>query len=256
MRYDVSENIKGYYDGASIEKIRDFVYGNERVEKVWKTIRSHVNNPSAILEIGCGIGAMCDRIIQTWPQAKVIGIDISDKSIDVASQLFQSQKCKFYNKLPATEDNKKKFDLILLIDVMEHVEKQQRPELIEFIENNLSENGMLFLAFPTPHMLDINRKNFPERLQPIEEDIFIADLQKISEGIKKPLVLYKEVFVWEKSDYAHAVFSDQLIDNPEKTVPLRYQIKKKMKSVFQPKRQQSFVVDKKKFVYNKLKLYI
>ncbi len=256
MKYKVSEKIKDYYDNASINKIKDYVYGNARVEKAWQTIRTYVNNPSSILEIGCGIGAMSDRLSKQWPDAKITGIDISERSIEIATKLFQSDNCKFFTKLPSEEDNKKKYDLILLIDVIEHVEKKQRPELLTFIESNLKENGMLLLAFPTPHMLDINRKHFPEKLQPVEENIHINDLQNISEIIKQPLVLYKEIFVWQKRDYAHAIFCEQLIENPESKISLREQVKTKVKSKLIHKSEQNILELKQKMIFSKLQISI
>jgi 2-polyprenyl-3-methyl-5-hydroxy-6-metoxy-1,4-benzoquinol methylase len=254
MKFDVSKSIKDYYDKASIHKIRDFVFGNDRVDAAWKTIITYVDNPGNILEIGCGIGAMCNRLNLRWPNAIIKGIDISEKSIDVAKNLFESANCKFFTSLPEEFDNKKKFDLILLIDVIEHVEKSQRMELLSFIENNLSENGMLLLAFPTPYILDINRKFFPERLQPVEENVSIADLEKIAHVINKPLVLYKEIFVWERRDYAHAIFSDQLVENKEIKKPLREQLAKKVKSLYTKHKELDQTQLRKDIVLQKLNI--
>ncbi|MEO5892881.1 MAG: class I SAM-dependent methyltransferase [Ferruginibacter sp.] len=253
MKYEISEKIKEYYDNASIEKIRDFINGNERAEKAWNTISTYALNPSNILEIGCGIGAMCNRCNLTWPDAQIIGIDISAKSIKVAKNLFESEKCQFYTDLPRNKD-KAGFDLILLIDVIEHVEKHQRQQLIDFIKENLSENGMLILAFPTPHMLDINRQYFPEKLQPVEENIFISDLQHISQVISKPLVLYKEIFVWQKRDYAHAIFSEQLIEDSRKSIALRKQLINKIKSLYPKVDIKNINKSRKEFVLKKMNL--
>lgn len=256
MKYNVDEKIKDYYDNASIGKIRDFIFGNARVDIAWNTIKTTVEKPTEILEIGCGIGAMCNRCNLRWPDAHIIGIDISAKSIDIAQKLFESKNCKFYSQLPKEHDNRKKFDLIFLIDVIEHVEKAQRQQLFSFIENNLSENGMLMLAFPTPHMLDINRKYYPEKLQPIEENVYISDLQEISKAINKPLVLYKEVFVWEKRDYAHAIFSEQLLDIIEKPVALREQVRKKLRSLHRKAKETNSTEIRNEIVLRKLNINI
>jgi len=254
MKYTVKEDIKNYYDEATSLKLKDYVYGNAREDKAWQTIKRYVQQPKNILEIGCGIGIMSHRCHQYWPDAEIIGIDISERSVSIANALFKTDHCSFYTSLPTHLDGQNRFDVIMLIDVLEHVEIEQRPELLNLIKNNLSEQGMLLLAFPTPNMLNINRTHFPERLQPVEVDIHIADLLEISNTIGLPLIFYKEVFVSEKRDYAHSIFADILAENIEKKQALREQVVAKLKSYFQNDKRNDTQFERKLRVLEKLNI--
>lgn len=76
------QEIKKYYDERAACKLRDFVEGNPRTEQAWLTIQQwSPKNPQQILEVGCGVGYICWWMTRYWPQAEVVGIDISLKSL-------------------------------------------------------------------------------------------------------------------------------------------------------------------------------
>ncbi len=110
-----TENIKSYYDEHIIGKIRGFVQENPRVEKAWETILKYAPvNVTRILEIGCGIGDICWRMSQAWPQAQVTGLDISPKSIETARKLFGSNQIAFVEGILSKDTLSGNFDLIVL----------------------------------------------------------------------------------------------------------------------------------------------
>ena len=145
------QEVQIYYDQQIRGKLRGFVEGNPRIEGAWLTIEKWtVNNPQRILEIGCGIGDISWRMSRCWPESEVVGLDISPKSLEIARKLFGSPRLSFVEG-PLTEgilDGK--FDLIVLLDVYEHIAIADRPILHEALRQLLSERGRLILAFPTP----------------------------------------------------------------------------------------------------------
>lgn len=96
MIHDNYNNIKEYYDGQATNKLRNFGEGNRRVDRAWKTLISWgPKDPKRILEIGCDIGTVCWRLGKLWPEAEVVGLDISDQSLEIAEKLFGAPKISF-----------------------------------------------------------------------------------------------------------------------------------------------------------------
>ena len=120
-------------------------YIKENIVKNFKL--KHNNKPLSgidILDIGCGGGLLSEPMSRMG--AKVTGIDASDKNIQIAKLHSKKNKLKI-NYLclsPEKLNNKKKFDVILNMEIVEHVED------IDFFLKScsklLKKNGLMFVA--------------------------------------------------------------------------------------------------------------
>ena len=123
-----------------------------RINYIKKKIISHFKIQSKslplknieILDIGCGGGLLSEPMCRMG--AKVTAIDASQKNINVAS--FHSKKNKlkinYLCSSPEKINIKKKFDVILNMEIVEHVE-----DLNFFIKKSsllLKKNGLMFIA--------------------------------------------------------------------------------------------------------------
>ena len=74
-----------------------------------------------ILDIGCGGGLISEPMARLG--GNVTGIDASEKNIKVASLHSKESnlKIKYINKSPEQLDEKEKFDIILNLEIVEHV---------------------------------------------------------------------------------------------------------------------------------------
>ncbi len=97
-----------------------------------------------ILDIGCGGGLLCEPMSRLG--ANVVGIDASDKNIKVAKLHAKKNNLdiKYLCATPETFKTEIKFDVILNMEIVEHVEN------VEFFLKSSSEllrkNGMMFVA--------------------------------------------------------------------------------------------------------------
>jgi len=97
-----------------------------------------------ILDIGCGGGLLSEPMYRLG--ANVVGIDASKKNIEVANFHAKKNKIKI-NYICSSPENlkiKKKFDVILNMEVIEHVE-----DVNFFIKKSselLKKNGIIFIA--------------------------------------------------------------------------------------------------------------
>ncbi len=206
MKEQQDQIVVGYYDQHVTSKLRDFVDGNPRVECAWTTIEKWAPAlPKNILEIGCGIGAICWRMKRRWPDARIVGLDISPQSVEIAKKLFGLQGLTFVEGSMTKDLLADKFDLIVLMDVYEHISSSDRPTLHDALKRVLDQFGRIVLSFPTPRHLSWLREHEPRQIQPIDEDVNIGTMLIVEEDLESEILLYQEVGVWHEGDYAHSV---------------------------------------------------
>ena len=98
----------------------------------------------SLLDIGCGGGLMSEPLARLG--AKVTGIDAVEKNVKSA-QIHAEQNGLEINYLQSTVeelDNKNKFDVVLNLEVIEHVNNQEL-----FVSKScelINDNGLIFIA--------------------------------------------------------------------------------------------------------------
>ena len=129
------------------------LFNPTRIEFIKEKLISHFNldrnkkkllKGLEILDIGCGGGLLCEPLTRLG--AKMTGIDVSKNNINVAK--LHSKKMdlniKYINCSPENIKTKKKFDVILNMEVIEHVSN------VNLFINNCSrlikKNGIMFVA--------------------------------------------------------------------------------------------------------------
>lgn len=201
----VSEEVRGYYDDHLKARLQGFVDGNLRVERAWKTVDRWGGHPERILEVGCGIGDISWRMNRRWPSSTGVGLDISPASLETGRKLFGSHRLSFVEG-PLTKGLLTgRFDLVVMMDVYEHIARADRPTLHEALADLLSDEGRLVLAFPTPRFLAWLRENRPHEIQPVDEDVNVDTMRTLAADTGTTVLFYEEIDVWHQGDYAHAV---------------------------------------------------
>ena len=241
MAFPVQANeVRAFYDEHIVHKVADFVDGNRRVDAAWHTIQQWAPAaPRRILEIGCGLGAMAWRMASRWPEARVIGIDISPRSIEFASKLFELPNLSFSGGRIEELALDGGFDLIVLVDVYEHIADNEKPAFNASLAPLLAPDGRIILTFPTPAYQRLLRNESPEKLQPVDEEIELATLQGLAAATATTLLMYREHNVWISGDYAHTVLgrrdAGRPVVRPEPPPPAATIVRavRKVRSLFQ-----------------------
>jgi 2-polyprenyl-3-methyl-5-hydroxy-6-metoxy-1,4-benzoquinol methylase len=200
------QHVISYYNEHVQHKLNDFIEVNPRIESAWETMTEFAPAaPKRILEIGCGIGGVTYRMNQKWPQAKVTGIDISTLSIQIAEKLFSNSQTRFVSGELKQDTFNEQFDLIVLMDVYEHICAEDRPEVHASLKKIIANKGRIFLSVPTPHYLKWLEKNKPETIQPVDEYITFDVIGKLSADTGTEVIKYELKNIWSVGDYAHIV---------------------------------------------------
>ena len=97
-----------------------------------------------ILDIGCGGGLLSEPMSRLG--AKVVGIDASKKNIEIAKYHLKKSKLpiKYFNASPENFVLNKKFDVILNMEIVEHVENVDF--FIKESTKFLKKSGIMFIA--------------------------------------------------------------------------------------------------------------
>ncbi len=97
-----------------------------------------------ILDIGCGGGLISEPMARLG--GSVTGIDAAEKNIKVASMHSKKNNLNinYLNKSPEQLKEKEKFDIILNLEIVEHVENLDL--YLQSCYNLLKKNGLMFTA--------------------------------------------------------------------------------------------------------------
>jgi len=118
----------------------------EQIKQHFKIKENRTNflNGLNILDIGCGGGLISEPMTRLG--GKVTGIDASEKNIKVAKIHSEKNKLKinYINKSPEQLKNDKKFDIILNLEIVEHVDNVSL--YLDSCNNLLKKNGLMFTA--------------------------------------------------------------------------------------------------------------
>ena len=127
------------FNPIRIKYIKDNIIKNFKLNSTIKPLKK-IN----ILDIGCGGGLLTEPMCRLG--ANVFGIDASQKNIDIAKFHAKKNGLKI-NYLCATPEDlkiKKKFDVILNMEIIEHVENVNF--FLKKSSELLKKNGLMFIA--------------------------------------------------------------------------------------------------------------
>ena len=123
-----------------------------RIKYIKQSIIEHFNitnsksplNNFSLLDVGCGGGLLSEPMYRLG--AKVTGIDAIRKNINIAKIHAKKNKLKinYVNASPEKLKIKKKFDIILNMETVEHVSDLNL--FIKSCANLLKKNGIIFVA--------------------------------------------------------------------------------------------------------------
>ena len=96
--------------------------------------------PMRILDFGCGTGLLITELCKEFPNAEIWGTDVSKESLAVAKKANPTMKCADPNEI-VTEY----FDLIVISNVLHHIEPSDRADVVKAQANHLRKGGIIFL---------------------------------------------------------------------------------------------------------------
>jgi 2-polyprenyl-3-methyl-5-hydroxy-6-metoxy-1,4-benzoquinol methylase len=127
-----NENSLSNWRYATISRIKNWLPGNKNAK---------------ILDIGCGFGNLL-KGFKDIGYNNLTGIDISEEQIAKAIELNSRINFNCIDLISYLKSENKKFDLITVFDVIEHLEKDEALEALKLIHDALNANGQLIIQTP------------------------------------------------------------------------------------------------------------
>lgn len=132
--------------------------------------RAGLNASSNVLEIGCGIGTLTTLLAKVVTSGKIVSYDISDESVKFARKLLAGHKnIEFIVADIVDHQDARKFDVIVLADVLEHVPVETHARVFQKLTSMMNAGSTLAINIPFPHYLAWVTQHMPGELQVIDQ---------------------------------------------------------------------------------------
>jgi SAM-dependent methyltransferase len=128
-----------------------------KATQIAKMVEKHQLRPNTIVEIGCGVGVILEELSRRIQNENMsfTGYDISPQAIEIAKKK-ESAKLRFSCEDPLLDTNHDNFDLLLAIDVVEHV-----PDYLGFLSKCKKKSKLKIYHIPLDlHVSSILRNAF------------------------------------------------------------------------------------------------
>lgn len=124
------------------------MYFEKIVEK-----KLHARKITSVLDAGSGIGMYSFWLARKFPKAQVIGEDIDQEKLDFSNKFTEQLGIKnaafIYQDVAKKTTKKNVYDLIISIDVLEHIENYK--DVLRNFRNLLTPGGYLYIHTPQPN---------------------------------------------------------------------------------------------------------
>jgi SAM-dependent methyltransferase len=163
------------------------------------------------LDLGCGIGIVCEALAKRHPNTEVVGCDLSPQNIWYCRQTVRLPNSRFFEGNLLDRDvftrelAGRRFDSISLVDVLEHIPLTEHEQLFRDMMAVGTEDLRIVLTFPSIGYQDQLRTHEPEGLQPVDESISLAHLSNLSDRLGLHIMDYRLRDVWLSNQYVHCV---------------------------------------------------
>ena len=148
-----------------------------------------------VLEIGCGIGINGFEISKIGSklekQINYVGVDLSEEAVNTAKKIAEvfnaDSKLNFsfyFSDAKAFLDNPSsyKFDIVLFIDVLEHLQNPE--EIIKLTKEKMNNNGIYLVSVPTPIYPKIFGRKFHKKIGHLLDGYDICQLDNLFRKFK------------------------------------------------------------------------
>ncbi len=188
---------------------------NPRIERAIERALPFVRPTSRVLDIGCGIGLVAERLAIRARHGRVWACDLSERNVAFAQQTVSRSKVEFFvcdvldNFARVRACVNEPIDVVVLVDVIEHLPFARAAELFSNLRAISAPSAILILTYPSPAYQQYLREFEPEELQPVDEIIDPAQLLYVADKAGFTLRHYSLQDVWRTGQYVHCVLETQ-----------------------------------------------
>jgi SAM-dependent methyltransferase len=182
--------VQAFYQDFSLEVgVRDWRRPNWRHELLRLYVDELIGRARGlrVLDVGCGAGVMSSFLCR---YGDVTGTDFSEPAIRLARAL--EPRATFHaGPIERLDVGERRFDLVTLFDVLEHVPHAEREPLFAKLRSLLDPEGWLVLSTPHPGLTRWLHEHRPDLLQVVDEPVEVGDIVRLASGVGLELSVYR-----------------------------------------------------------------
>ena len=110
--------------GQEAIRYGDGIHTKHRHIKYHEFFIKNIHEGETVLDIGCGNGALAYDVVSRFENVSLTGIDMNETNISFAKQTYSHPRLEFYLGNALTDLPGKSFDVVILSNVLEHLEKR------------------------------------------------------------------------------------------------------------------------------------
>jgi len=137
------------WDGKLFSQAKNYPWGFEYLSYTYFIIdKLKEVNFHSLIDIGCGDGRFLSEVSQRFGEKHLYGIDYSEAAIRLAQALVPNVTW-IHGNITCKSSLPQAFDVVTLIETLEHIPVDEVSTFINRISQCLNENGQLLLTVPS-----------------------------------------------------------------------------------------------------------
>ncbi|MFW5645039.1 MAG: class I SAM-dependent methyltransferase [Bacteroidota bacterium] len=121
------------------------------IKKQIRSIKQDLPEKAEFLDAGSGFGQYSFFLARKFPAAKILGIDVKEEQIEDCNHFFKKKSMEDRINFEVGDltryEDPERFNLILSVDVMEHIEEDVK--VFENFHRSLADKGVLLISTPS-----------------------------------------------------------------------------------------------------------
>jgi SAM-dependent methyltransferase len=196
-------DVSGFYDEFVDYQLSYLTSPNPRLRRVREHLSPLVEErePQSALDVGCGIGLIAGWLAKRIP--RVVGVDLSPRAVETAQRLHPELEFRVCappgDPLPAGP-----FDLITLIDVVEHFPAVELSALFERVGEVATEKAVVAVNLPSK-LFALDRRSDQDQI--IDEALGVDEVVAAAAAIELEPLLVTRYGCESSNQYAFCAFS-------------------------------------------------
>lgn len=140
------ELISNYYNGHYKHVNSKFDTKSYRKE-ILINYESFINKSDKILDLGCGTGFLL-RVLENEGYSNLWGVERDKYQFEEAKKILKISKIYHQDIFDFFKENNQKFNVIFLMDVIEHISKEKVISMLKLIYDHLDKKSVLIIRTP------------------------------------------------------------------------------------------------------------
>ncbi|HUL43755.1 MAG TPA: class I SAM-dependent methyltransferase [Bacteroidota bacterium] len=180
------------------------------IRLIMSDILSNLPEDGLIMNLGSGIGLFDLYSARFRPNANILGIDINPKRIELsrrAAQKLNLSNVEFRNGDVTRDLPEMKPQVVIMLDLLHHVEPEQRRKILEWVASHLQENGVLFIKdISTQKKWKVLFTKLLDKAMTMGGEVYYYSQEELKEALRSLGFSTATFHLWDYIPFPHIIY--------------------------------------------------